>query len=170
MKIGVIYSSKTGNTKKVADAISAELPADTAIHHVSEKPNPDQFDFIFMGYWVDKGTADQEAINYMQTVSGKKVAQFVTLGAYPDSDHARQSLAKGAACFGEDCEVIDNYICQGAIDPKLIEWMKQLGPDHPHAPDEARIKRWKDASTRPNQDDLKKAGEFARGIYKSLTN
>lgn len=169
MKIGVIYSSKTGNTKKVAEAIASVLPETASIHHVEDKPTADNFDFIFMGYWVDKGTADKEAGDYMKTVTGKKVAQFVTLGAYPDSDHAKESLINGAKCFGDDCDVIDNFICQGAIDPKLIEWMKSLGSDHPHAPDEARVKRWKDASTRPNHEDLENAKVFAQKVYASLT-
>jgi len=170
MKIGVIYSSKTGNTQKVADAILSGLPQNSAVYHVNEKPNAADFDFIFMGYWIDKGTADEEAVDYMKTITGKKVAQFVTLGAYPDSEHAKQSLVNGAACFGQNCEVVDSYICQGAIDPKLIEWMKQLDSDHPHAPNEARINRWKDASTRPNTEDLENAVTFAKRVLASLTS
>jgi hypothetical protein len=98
----------------------------------------------------------------MQKITNSKVAIFATLGAYPDSDHAKQSLTAGAACLGENCEVINTFICQGAVDPKLLEWMSKLPAEHPHAPDEARRKRWKDATGKPDDNDLKSAAQFAR--------
>jgi flavodoxin len=170
MKAAVIYSSKTGNTKKVAEAILEGLPVGTEIYSVETAPTPDEFDFIAMGYWVDKGTADKNAMEYMKTISDKKVAIFATLGAYPDSDHAKESLKNGAECLGENCEVIDTFICQGAIDPKLMEWMSKLPEDHPHAPDDARRKRWKDAKDRPDAEDLKKAAEFAKKTFEQVAN
>lgn len=168
MNGAVIYSSKTGNTKKIAEAILKGCPNNFKIFSVDEDPELSEFDFIFMGYWVDKGTADKKALEFMEDICHKKVALFATLGAYPDSDHAKESLAAGAKCLGEGCTVVDNFICQGAIDPKLMEWMNKLPEDHPHAPDEARIKRWKDASTRPNQEDFNNAEKFAEKVISKL--
>jgi len=165
MKIAVIYSSKTGNTKKIAEAVLEGLPKETEMLSVETAPSPEKFDFIIMGYWVDKGTADKNAMDYMKSISNKKVAIFATLGAYPDSDHAKDSLKAGAECLGDNCEVIDTFICQGAIDPKLMEWMSKLPEDHPHAPDEARRKRWEDAKSKPDANDLKNAAKFAKKIF-----
>ena len=161
-KIAVIYSSKTGNTKKVATAIFKALPADSELYPVETAPEPENFDLIFMGYWVDKGTADKQAKKYMQTITNSKVAIFATLGAYPDSDHAKKSMEEGAACLGENCEVVSTFICQGVIAPELIEWMSKLPEDHPHAPDDARRQRWKDAVGKPDDSDLGNAAQFAR--------
>ncbi|MEA2012827.1 MAG: flavodoxin family protein [Verrucomicrobiota bacterium] len=168
MKGAVIYSSKTGNTKKVAEAILEGCNEKFKIYSVNDDLDLADFEFIFMGYWVDKGTADKKALEFMQDICHKKVAIFATLGAYPNSDHAKKSLEAGAKCLGEGCSVIDNFICQGAIDPKLMEWMNKLPEDHPHAPDEERIKRWKDASTRPDKNDLNKATEFAKNVLKNI--
>ena len=52
MKTLIVYSSKTGNTRKVAEAIHAVLPAGTDIFPVSEAPEPDAYDFVVVGYWV----------------------------------------------------------------------------------------------------------------------
>lgn len=164
MKGAIIYSSKTGNTQKVAEAIQAGLNEDFKVYSVDENPDPTQFDLIFMGYWVDKGTADKKAQNYMKKISKQKVAIFATLGAYPDSDHATDSLKKGGECLGEGCEVVGSFICQGAIDPNLMEWMSKLPEDHPHAPNEARVKRWKDASLHPDQADFDNAVSFAKKV------
>ncbi len=168
MKGAVIYSSKTGNTRKVAQAIMEGLNDDFELKSVDENPDPGDYDFIFMGYWVDKGTADANAIEFMKRIVDKRVALFSTLGAYPDSDHARDSQKRGEACLGENCRVVDSFICQGAIDPELIEWMKTLPADHPHAPNEERINRWKSASSRPNEDDLENAREFGRRVLEKI--
>ena len=54
MKILVAYSTKTGNTKKVAEAIAQALPG-AELHDVTTAPAPDAYDFVAMGFWVDKG-------------------------------------------------------------------------------------------------------------------
>jgi flavodoxin len=160
----VIYSSRTGNTKKVAEAVLSGLPEGTPMTAAKDIQQVAEYDVVFMGYWVDKGTADTTAQEAMAKISGKMVAIFSTSGAYPDSQHARDSLANGASCFGEDCIVLGAFICQGAIDPELIEQAKQRPADHSHALSPERIQRWRDASTHPDDTDLENAVAFSREI------
>ena len=53
MKSIVIYSSLTGNTKQVAEAITSVLPADTLCVSMKELP-PDvaSYDLVFAGFWL----------------------------------------------------------------------------------------------------------------------
>ena len=62
MKTLVIYSSLTGNTKKLAQAIANEME-DTEIISVDEfrVSMMDNFDFFMIGYWVDKGVCDDKS-------------------------------------------------------------------------------------------------------------
>jgi len=165
MKILVTYSSKTGNTQRIAEAIHPLLPG-ADLYPVAQAPAAENYDLIFAGFWVDKGTADEQAARYLSRIEAKPVALFATLGAYPDSDHAQESLDNAAALIPSG-RVVDRFICQGAIDPKLIAWMKQLPPEHPHAPDEARVKRWSDAETHPDQEDLAKARAWAERVIEA---
>lgn len=167
MKILIAVSSKTGNTRKLAEAIHAALP-EAELHNVESAPDPNQFDLIFIGFWVDKGTADGKAQEYIRQIEKKNVAIFGTLGAYPDSQHAHDSL-KNIAELLPDCQIIDRYICQGSIDPKLIEWMSTLPAEHPHAPDAERRKRWEDASTHPDVNDCQAAATWAVSTLKKTT-
>lgn len=58
MKTLVIYSSLTGNTKKVARAVAEVLPECTMLP-VEEAPSRvDGYDLVAVGYWVDKGMPD----------------------------------------------------------------------------------------------------------------
>jgi flavodoxin len=158
----VIYSSRTGNTKKVAEAVLSGLPEGTPILAAEDIHQTTEYDLIFMGYWVDKGTADSTAQEAMAKISGKLVAIFSTSGAYPDSHRAAASLKSGAACFGEDCTLLGAFICQGAVDPEFIEKAMRRPAHHHHAPSPERIQRWEDASTHPDATDLQKAVAFSR--------
>ena len=164
MKPVVIYSSRTGNTKKVAEAVLSGLPDGTPMIAAEDIRQVAEYDLVFMGYWVDKGTADITAQEAMAKISGKMVAIFSTSGAYPDSRPAKDSLANGASCFGEECTVLGAFICQGAVDPQLIDRAKQRPADHHHALTPERIQRWKDASTHPDGTDLDKAVAFSREV------
>lgn len=157
MKALIVYSSKTGNTRKVAEAIHAVMPAGTEIFPVENAPDPAGYDFVAVGFWVDKGTANSEMQPYLAKVRGKKVGVFFTLGASPESEHAKKSCEAAIALLGEGCEVSAKFWCQGAIDPKLTAWMSKLPPEHPHAPNPERVRRWEEAARHPDDADIKAA-------------
>lgn len=160
MKKLVAYSSLTGNTKKVAVAIHEEIKGD--LKHISEAKNYDEYDFIALGFFVDKGFANDETQEFMSKIKSKKVGIFVTLGAYPDGDHAKDVLQRAKQLMQENKnEVLCEFICQGAIDPKLIEKMRKMaaaqGGKAMHIVTPEREKRWLDASTHPDKSDLENA-------------
>lgn len=162
MKTLIVYSSKTGNTRKLAQAIHLALP-DAELSRVEMAPSPERYDLILLGFWVENGTADEKTKLYMPRIKNKKVGLFATLGAYPDSRHAAASLDAAAALLPE-CDVIDRFICQGAIDPELIEWMETLPKDHGYGPTESRKKLWSDAVGHPNDADLKNVADWALNV------
>lgn len=166
MKVLIVYSSETGNTRRVGEAIKEAVP-EADIYSVDDAPNPEPYDFIFYGFWVDKGTADKKSRDYLPKLSGKNLALFATLGAYPDSDHAQKSL-DAASDMVPDCNIMSRFICQGAIAPHLIAWMEELPADHPHAPDEERRKRWRDAESHPDQEDFDNARQWASKTINKL--
>lgn len=158
MKILLTYSSKTGNTEKVAKAIMDVMPKDTEFCRIEDAKSPENYDLIVVGFWIDKGMPDEKALNYLKRIKGKKVGLFATLGAYPDSPHGRKSM-KRAIEIVKDNEVIADFICQGKIDEKLIEVFKKFPKDHPHAITEEKLIRYEIASKHPNYED------FERGKY-----
>jgi flavodoxin len=166
MRVMIVYSSQTGNTRKIAEVIKKAIP-DADLYPVETLPSSEDYDLVFLGFWVDKGTADKAAARYMETLVSGNVALFATLGAYPDSDHARESIFRATALI-PGCRVLDSFICQGAIDPRLQERMRKLPPDHPHAVDDRRLKRWKDASSHPDEEDCLQAELWARGVLKQI--
>ena len=126
MKSLVVYSSLTGNTKMVAEAIVEALGENAVLAAVEENPTVESYDLVAVGFWVDRGTADRKSADYLGTIKNKRVALFATLGADPHSDHAKKSLENAAALLDASNEVVGQFICQGKVDPKLIKKMEKM--------------------------------------------
>lgn len=170
MKTMLVYSSKTDNTRKVADAINQKLNADfyDRVENV-DYSIIDDYDLIVVGGWIDKGTMNKEVVEFMSNVKDKNVGFFFTLGAYPSSMHAFDCIDTIKGEFEKNNNnVVAYYHCQGAIDPKLISWMKTLSKDHPHSPDEDRLNRWSDASKHPNSEDFNAAKNFVSTLLRKV--
>ncbi|MDR3176710.1 MAG: flavodoxin family protein [Desulfovibrio sp.] len=165
MNAAVVYSSRTGNTRKIAEAVHSVMPAGTDIFPVEEAPEPASYDFLALGFWVDKGEPDAAMLAYMDRVQGKSVGLFGTLGAWPDSDHARDTMQKAVARM-QGNRVLGTFICQGRVDPKLIAAMAKMGPNNPHVMDEARKARLAEAAKHPDENDCAAARKTFAGILR----
>lgn len=167
MKSLVVYSSRTGNTRMIAEAIHSVMPESTEIFAVENAPDPAGYDFIALGFWVDKGAPDDAMARYMDNVQGKSVGLFGTLGAWPDSDHARESMQKAVACVGGN-QVLGTFLCQGKVDPKLLEAMAKMGGTNPHPMTEERRARIEEAAKHPDETDCENARKVFAGIMRRL--
>jgi flavodoxin len=167
MKTMVVYSSKTGNTKMVAESIMEIMPPNSEIYHVKDAPDPEDYDFIALGCWVDKGKPDEAAKDYFKKVKDTKVGIFITLGAKPDSKHGKESVVEASELLIGN-EVIGQFVCQGKIDPKLIEMFRKFPAGHPHAPTPESEERWRVASTHPDKNDLNNAKVAFKQILSRL--
>ena len=161
MKGLIVYSSRTGNTERVARAVLEAAPPETELYPVREAPNPDEYAWVFVAFWVDRGTADEDTRVFLDRLSGATVGLFGTLGASPDSDHARAVETAVRGSIGSDSRVLGCYLCQGKIDPRLTEMFKRLPPDHPHGWTPERAQRHEEAASHPDEDDLRTARETA---------
>ena len=54
MKSIVVYSSLTGNTKMVGEAIAEVLAPNCDIYKVEDNPDITGYDLVVVGFWVDK--------------------------------------------------------------------------------------------------------------------
>ena len=170
MKSIVIYTSKSGNTKKIAEAIAGELSCEAINFANAGEINLSEFDFIALGYYIDQGSPEKEFKKFIsQRVKNKKIGFFITLGADVPSAHATQAIDQGKELFMQNGnEILRTFICQGAIAPEVIEQLKKLGkamPDDPRfALTPERLERWERAKTHPDEADVEAAKEAFRGV------
>lgn len=171
MKLSVLYSSRTGNTRRVAEAIASALPAGTPLLDLTKPlpPDLDDCDCVFLGFWVDKGTADEASRKVLQQLSARNVALFATLGADPHSEHAQKALERAAALLPAGVTPLAAFICQGKVDPRLIEAMYKMFPaSNLHGRNPESEARHKAASTHPDARDLQNAVAFAQAVLLQL--
>ena len=143
--IAVIYSSRTGNTQKVAEHLAEALGA--SCHSVKDAD-------LCIGTWIDRGTADSGAKKYIESLRGRRVFIYGTLGAEPDSEHAEKCIANIRALFDPSNEILGAILVQGAIDPMLIEMFKSMPKDNVHAFTEENAARYAAAASHPDEADF----------------
>lgn len=170
MKTLVVYSSRTGNTKKVAQAIASVLPECTLVPVEEAPASVEKYDLVALGYWVDRGMPDGKARAWLAGLEHAHVAFFGTLGAWPDSDHAKECMAKGEALALEPArgnKVHGSWLCQGKIDPKVLEVMAKMAANvHPMTPE--RKARIEEAAKHPDAEDCRRAQEFFCSIIEKI--
>ena len=157
-KWAVIYSSVTGNTKMLAEAIAEEAGAD--IFRVQEAPGDlSGYDIVAIGYWLRLGQPDPLTLKYLGKVKNARVVFFQTHGAAPDSEHAITSFARAGYHLGEGCEILGTFGCRGKINPAMLEKRKKAGPDDPHGGAKS-MERWRLAASHPDAQDVAAAKEL----------
>ena len=163
MNIAVIYSSRTGNTKAVAEHIAEVLG--TRAYAVAEAPNLASYDGLAFGYWVDRANANAEAREFMASIVNKKVFLFGTLGAYPE--HGQRALTMAQSHINDSNEVVGHFLCQGKIEQAIIERFKNMPrtSDNPHAPSPERIQLWDTGVGHPDQNDFTNAQHAVRKAF-----
>lgn len=174
----VIYSTLTGNTKEVAEAIYTMLPQGSDIFSAADIQNIDfdQYQNIFVGFWVDKGTADQLAQVAIKSLKNKRIALFGTVGAPPDMvpsdgsapNYGTKCLNNAATLFDPSCKIVTRFICQGRISAKMTEAFKQFPAGHPHAMTPERMARHQASQAHPDVNDLDAAKKFALESLKTF--
>ena len=170
MKAIVIYSSRTGNTKLVAEAVASALPAGTPCVSVKEVPaDLASYDVVFMGFWADQGNADKAAQVVLKEITNEKVALFCTLGVPPVSPHAQETIEAAAKLLPNGQTPVGTFKCQGKVDPKVIEMMyKMFPPGSAHGQSPERDALHKAAETHPDEQDFANAKEFTKSVLAKL--
>lgn len=151
MKALVVYSSQSGNTKKLAETIYNELSGEKRIVSVADAPVPVEDEMVFVGFWLQAGKPDPKSAEYLSKVGNARLFLFATHGAAADSKHAKDALDH-AKSLAPSAEIAGTFSCQGEVNPKVLEKVSQKTPPppwvgdadsavgHPNAADEANLK------------------------------
>ena len=64
----IVFSSLTGNTKKLAEAIYEVLPKDKCDHFGETGSQVPGSDLLYIGFWTDKGNADKKTLELLSLI------------------------------------------------------------------------------------------------------
>ncbi len=120
MKSIVIYSSQTGNTKKLAEAVYSALSGEKSIYPIGEAPEPSGFDLVCVGFWLMAGKPDPKSQEYLKKITSQKLFLFATHGASATSRHVQNAMEE-AIRLAPESDIIGSFSCSGEVNPKVIE-------------------------------------------------
>ena len=95
MKVLVAYATVTGNTEIIARAIASAIPG-ADLKKLPADVNPQDYDFIFAGFWCDKGTPDEVWQAFQKDAKARPIAYFGTMGGDPNSERGQAWVNKVA--------------------------------------------------------------------------
>lgn len=138
MNIEVRYYSKSGNTKKIADAIAKQ--AGVSARSIHEKIQG-EVDILFLGTGIYAFDIDPELKEYISTLNPTSIKMVVVFST--------------AAIVKSAYEKTKKYLQNQGLNVSDKDY---------HCPGHYMILR----KGRPNADDIKKAEQFAKSIINSL--
>ena len=71
-RYSILYSSKTGNTKKLAEKIREILPEENCEYFGTEGAKALSSDILYIGFWTDIGNADPATLELLKSLKNKK--------------------------------------------------------------------------------------------------
>jgi len=142
-RVKVIYCSKTGNTKKVAEAIADEMKTE-AIEAAAVGSGYDmkKCDLIFVGSGNYKSAPEREMIEFLKAIVPAEDRYAAVFGTAGGSNKGHLSKMK-EILEEKEVRVLDEWCCPGQ---------------------EYELKN----KGRPNEEDLKKARDFARKTLRKI--
>lgn len=161
----VLYSSKTGNTKKVATEIFSALPGMSKDMQSMEEYRGKDAEIYFIGFWVNRGTCEMSVIDAMSQLHGKKIALFGTCGMGRDAEYYRSIEQKVDVWIPDDCEYLGMFLCQGKM-PMQVREKYEISREDPRqeAYRKKMLQNFDEALFHPNEEDLKDARVFVKQV------
>ena len=115
-RYSIIYSSKTGNTKKLAEAIYNALPQNKCDYYGTvDKIDDVLSNVIYIGFWTEKGNADHLTIDFLNKLKNKKIFLFGTAG-YGESEKYFEGIINNVKKnIDSSNTIIGTFMCQGKM-------------------------------------------------------
>ncbi len=115
MSYAIVYSSRTGNTKLLAEKMHAELSEEYCVYYGRPDDKALNADLLFVGFWTDKGTCDEDTKHFLEKLHDKKVFLFGTAGFGGSQQYFDSILERVKGILPEDNHVIGSFMCQGKM-------------------------------------------------------
>ena len=156
-RYAILFSSVTGNTKELADVIRETLPEEKCVFFGSVENQEPTADMLYIGFWTDKGNADQAAIQLLQKLKNKKVFLFGTAGFGGSEAYFRKILERVRQSLDASNTVVGEYMCQGRMPQTVRErYVKMKEQPEPMKNLDALIENFDRALSHPDAEDLEK--------------
>ena len=153
MTNAIVYSSRTGNTKLLAETIRELLP--DCLYFGSPSREALKADRIYVGFWTDKGRCDADTAAFLKTVTGQEIFLFGTAGFGGEQNYYDKILKRTARHLGKDVRLAGSFLCQGKMPMAVRQRYEKMQGNPIHIPNlRGMIENFDKALTHPDAGDL----------------
>lgn len=131
MTYSIVYSSKTGNTKMLADALHQALPADDCLYFGAPDAQALAAERIYIGFWTDKGTCDAETAAFLAQLTHQEIFLFGTCGFGGGVAYFEQILARVRDLLPESVQLVGSYVCPGKMPQSVRDRYVRIAEEEP---------------------------------------
>ena len=155
MSYAIVYSSRTGNTKLLAETIKAELPQESCLYFGEPSEEALRADRIYVGFWTDKGGCNGETADFLKSVTTQEVYLFGTAGFGENQTYFDKVLKRTAKHLGKSARLAGSFMCQGKM-PMSVRPRYEKMMQSPIKPPNLKgmIENFDKALSHPDQNDL----------------
>ena len=162
MKVLVTYTSRTGNTKKLAQAIYDEIDEEKAIREFNDVKTLDEYDLVFVGFPVENFGPSEKAKAFLKEFCvGKTIVLFITHSA-PEYLKAVPGWLVKCIQAASESNVAAVFNCQGELAENVRQAMLKS--------EDPMIRFWAENSTKtkgqPDATRIERARFFVNEIMK----
>lgn len=161
----IIFSSATGNTKLLAQALHDALPREECAYFGPWNREIPETPVVYVGFWTDKGNADPDTLALLKELRNKKVFLFGTAGFGESPAYFEKVLCAVRAGLDDSNKILGTFMCQGkmpqAVKGRYLRMKAQ--PEHPGNID-ALIANFDRALSHPDEADLERLRQTVRGL------
>ena len=161
-RYSIIYSSKTGNTKKLAETIYDTLPKNECDYYGEvNKINEELSDMIYIGFWTEKGNADSLTLEFLKKLKNKKIFLFGTAGYGKSEKYFDGIINKVKENIDSSNTIIGTFMCQGKMPLSVRERYEKMREQNSISFNiDDLIANFDKALSHPDEDDLKTLEEI----------
>ena len=163
MSYAIVYSSKTGNTKLLADTLHNCLPQEDCCYFGIPNHAAMEADTLYVGFWTDKGKADESSSDFLKQLHGKQVCLFGTAGFGGSEEYFNKILKAVQKELHSSNTVSGSFMCQGKMPMSVRQRYEGMKKQPIHLPNlDAMIENFDKALSHPDADDLERLKQAVR--------
>lgn len=149
----IVYSSRTGNTERLARRLRQALPQAVCVYYGPPGDTVPEAELIFAGFWTDKGDCDAAAAQFLERLRGRQVFLFGTAGFGGSGAYFNGILARVRGHLADGNQVAGSYLCQGEMPAAVRRRYEAMAQTEPEKA-KPMLENFDRAVGHPNEADL----------------
>lgn len=159
MSYAIVYSSRTGNTKALADAIREVLPPEDCCYFGPPDAAALAAQRLYIGFWTDKGTCDGDTAAFLAQLTNQEVFLFGTAGFGGSAEYFEQIAHRVETLLPAGVTVLGHHLCQGRM-PMTVRQRYAAMEDSPRRTQ--MLENFDAALSHPDAEDLRQLQNAVR--------